>query len=185
MNSQTSPHDNISPADTPPRPSRARPRPQLIWEHGASPKWLSLPPFTKKNNPFPIDAARCEDYPQDPTSPHDNISAAAPVATTIPLTAVNLINNQQMTGSGGAGGLRGDDTMRDKDMHTTIKYIMWRGGSRRRRRRRRPRQQRQQRRQWRMRWARWPPPDEEGERTQRQSIYNNQIDHRRGGGRRW
>ena len=114
MNSQTSPHDNISPADTPPRPSRARPRPQLIWEHGASPKWLSLPPFTKKNNPFPIDAACCEDYPQDPTSPHDNISAAAAVATTIPLTAVNLINNQQMTGSGGAGGLRGDDTMRDK-----------------------------------------------------------------------
>jgi hypothetical protein len=76
----------------------------------------------EKNNPFPIDAARCEDYPQDPTSPHDNIvSAAAAVATTIPLTAANLLNNQQTTGSGGAGGLRGDDTMRDKDMHTTIK----------------------------------------------------------------
>jgi hypothetical protein len=37
---------------------------------------MALPPTLQqeKNNPFPIDAARCEDYPQDPTSPHDNIS---------------------------------------------------------------------------------------------------------------
>jgi len=33
-----------------------------------------------------------------------------------------------------------------------------------------------------MRWARWPPPDEEGERTRRQNKHNYQIDHRRGGG---
>ncbi len=48
---------------------------------------MALPPtlHQKKNNPFPIDAARCEDYPQDPTSPHDNISTAAAVVTTIPL----------------------------------------------------------------------------------------------------
>ena len=32
-----------------------------------------------------------------------------------------------------------------------------------------------------MRWAGWPPPDEEGERTQRQNKYNNQIDHAKGG----
>jgi hypothetical protein len=37
---------------------------------------MALPPtlHQEKNNPFPIDAVRCEDYPQDPTSPHDNIS---------------------------------------------------------------------------------------------------------------
>ena len=31
-------------------------------------------------------------------------------------------------------------------------------------------------------WARWPPPDEEGERTGRQNKHKNQIDHRREGG---
>ena len=89
------------------------------------PPTLTQPPptniITMVDNPSPIDAAHCEDYPQVPTSPHDNISAVAAVAMTIPLTAANLINNQQTTGSGGAGGLQGDDTMRDKDMHTTIK----------------------------------------------------------------
>ncbi len=30
--------------------------------------------------------------------------------------------------SGGAGGLRGDDTKRDEDKQTTIKQIMRRGG---------------------------------------------------------
>ena len=37
---------------------------------------MALPPTLHQeiNNPFPIDAAHCEDYPQDPTSPHDNIS---------------------------------------------------------------------------------------------------------------
>ena len=30
--------------------------------------------------------------------------------------------------NGGAGGLRGDNTTRDKDMHTTIKQITQRGG---------------------------------------------------------
>jgi hypothetical protein len=39
---------------------------------------LPLTLHQEKNNPFPI---------EDPTSPHDNISAAAAMATTIPLTA--------------------------------------------------------------------------------------------------
>jgi hypothetical protein len=37
--------------------------------------------------------------------------------------AANRINNQQTMLSGGAGGLWGDDTTRDEDMHTTIKQI--------------------------------------------------------------
>ena len=75
MSSRTSPHDSISPANTPLRPSRASPVPPINF--GA---WgiaeMALPPtlHQEKNNPFPIDAACCEDYPQDPTSPHDNIS---------------------------------------------------------------------------------------------------------------
>ena len=48
-------------------------------------------------------------------------NAAAVVTTTTPLTAANRINNQQTTRSGGVGGLRGDDTTKDEDMHTTIK----------------------------------------------------------------
>jgi hypothetical protein len=43
------------------------------------------------------------------------------VTTTTPLTAANRINNQQTTQSGGVGGLQGDDTTKDEDMHTTIK----------------------------------------------------------------
>ena len=122
MSSRTSPHNNSSPADTPPRLSRASTAPPIdLGARGLAE--MALPPtlHQEKNNPFPIDAACCEDYPQVPTSPHDNISAAAMVAMTIPLTAGNLINNQQTTGSGGVGGLQGDDTMRDKDMYTTIK----------------------------------------------------------------
>ena len=42
------PRQHQGPADTPPRPQERRPRPQSIWERGALPKWLSLPPFTKK-----------------------------------------------------------------------------------------------------------------------------------------
>ena len=48
-------------------------------------------------------------------------NAAAAVVTTTPLTAGNRINNQQTMQIRGAGGLQGDDTMRDEDMHTTIK----------------------------------------------------------------
>jgi hypothetical protein len=48
-------------------------------------------------------------------------NAAAAVTTTTPLTAANRINNQQTTQSGGVGGLQGDDTTKDEDMHTTIK----------------------------------------------------------------
>ena len=44
------------------------------------------------------------------------------------LAAVNQINNQQTMQSGGAGGLRGDNTTRDEDIQTTIKQITWRGG---------------------------------------------------------
>ncbi len=75
MSSRTSPHDNISPADTPPRPSRASPAPPIdLGARGIAE--IALPPtlHQEKNNPFPIDAAHCEDYPQDPTSPHDTIS---------------------------------------------------------------------------------------------------------------
>jgi hypothetical protein len=44
-------------------------------------------------------------------------------------TAANRINNQQMTRSGGAGRLQGDDTTRDEEctMHTT-KQIIRKGG---------------------------------------------------------
>ena len=75
MSSRTSPHNNISPVDTPPRPSRASPAPPIdLGARGIAE--MALPPtlHQEKNNPFPIDAARCEDYPQDPTSPQDNIS---------------------------------------------------------------------------------------------------------------
>jgi hypothetical protein len=137
MSSQTSPYDNISPADIPPCPSRASPAPPInLGARGIAE--MALPPtlHQEKNNPFPIDAARCEDYPQDPTSPHDNISAAAAVATTIPLTAANLINNQQTTGSGGAGGATGrrHDEGQGHAHNNQIDHAEG-GGSRRRRRR--------------------------------------------------
>ena len=47
---------------------------------------------------------------------------------TAQLMAANQVNNQQTMQSGGAGGLRGDNTTRDKDIQTTIKQITWRGG---------------------------------------------------------
>ena len=114
MSSRTSPHENISLADTPPRPSRASPAPPIdLGAMGIAE--MALPPtlHQEKNNPFPIDAARCEDYPQDPTSPHDNISpgdspprpSRASPAPPIDLGARGI-----------AVGARGIT-----DMHTTIK----------------------------------------------------------------
>jgi hypothetical protein len=111
--------------------------------------------------------------------------------TTLLMTA-NQINNQQKTESGGAGGLRGDDTTRDKDKQTTIKQIMWEGG---------------------LdgdkdnedhdndddggghvndddddgRFSGWDGHHRmrKGRGHDDRTKHNNQIDHRRGGGRRW
>ncbi len=114
MSSRTSPHDNISPVDTPPRPSRASPAPPIdLGARGIAE--MALPPtlHQEKNNPFPIDAARCEDYPQDPTSPHDNIS---PGDSPPRPSRVSHAPPIDLGARGIAVGARGI-----ADMHTTIK----------------------------------------------------------------
>jgi hypothetical protein len=75
MSSRTSPRNNSSPRDPPPRPSTAsHMHPIDLGARGIAD--MALPPtlLQEKNNPFHIDTARCDgsDYPQDPTIPRDN-----------------------------------------------------------------------------------------------------------------